>query len=157
MLREDVQKILHELGPHPAPDLVDDVELEPAFIRIAGGRRELQVQVVEKRVQALLVQLEVERAGHGGLGIRPGPRPGHRQRDLDAVGGEEQVALIVRAELVVDVQGECGVSGDLQVDVVILDAGSRDALLAGAKLFPWRLGNVFLLGACRWKEKDGNG
>src|SRR5205814_352011 len=66
---------------------------------------DLADQFGEGGVQTVLARREVQRPGHLRGGLPAGARVGHRQRRRDAVGREEQVALLAR-QLAVQVEGE---------------------------------------------------
>jgi hypothetical protein len=97
------EKRLAGLAPEPVGDRERGL--------VAAERQRLR-ELSERGVQPVLAELEVKRLGHllGRLGAGPGI--GHRQGGRDALGGAEDVALALGAELGVKIDGELRVAPD---------------------------------------------
>ena len=97
-----------------APQCIDDVQSETVLICTFGAfptTGELKVQAVECGMQPLLKECELEGVCHLLCRFAASTCVGHRQRQGDAVGRVEQVAILC-AESLIEVKGKSTVSSD---------------------------------------------
>jgi len=114
VFRQEVEKHGEELIVLLAPDGIGDAQPETLCILAFGAStatRQLDVQGVEGRMQTVLCEVKVEGLRHLMFGLTASTRICHRQRQRDAVGRVEEVALVFSQNLV-QVKGERAVAGN---------------------------------------------
>ena len=116
------------------PARVRELEAEGGGVAARGRRGQRQIQRVERRVQALGGQGEVQRRRHLGGGGRGGARVQHRERGRDAGLREDEVAGLLRAQPLVHVDRKRQVVGGKLGRVGVADRGVGHADLVGAQV-----------------------
>jgi len=102
---QEIDVFLKEVVAELAPEGIGRVKLDPSSGGMLGDR---EIQGVERRMEPLLGEGEMEGLGHLGRGLAPRTGVGHCQRQGDAVGGEEEIPLLFPQTLI-ELQGEGGV------------------------------------------------